>query len=364
MAKGRRGHPIVDSHIHLYPRSENGSIGWIDPGHHLAGQWSVDQYRDATETASSSLSGFVIVEVNRTHDLETGQADGWSGWRGALQEVAYMSRIALGEPRHGEGHSPEDSKRCLGLVPWAPVPSGPAVLERYLGSVRKVAGAAWPRVRGFRYLLQDSPRGLFQRSEFVDGVKMLGRRGFVFEICADHHRRGQSQLDDAVALVELAHEGVRESDQVTFVIGRFPPRGCCGSFPRLVFVSTLLTHETGGRSLFKARHDAPRRAIQPILPGLGRRDRSPREEQKNLHQDLGSFQRDLGRDQGAGAGRFVLGSGRVHAAVVHDDPEGVWAGAHHVWQRLACLHGGHGESLGVLAGRGGGHVSRCWAGGG
>lgn len=357
MAKGRRGHPIIDSHIHLYPRSENNSIGWIDPDHHLTGQWSVDQYRDATKTASSSLSGFVIVEVDRTHDLETGQADG-SGWRGALQEVAYMSRVALGEPRDGEGHSTEDSKRCLGLVPWAPIPSGPATLERYLGSVRKVAGAAWPRVRGFRYLLQDSPCGQFQRREFVDSVKMLGRRGFVFEICADYHRRGQSQLDDAVALVELAHEGVRESDQVTFVIGRF----LCGGGPFRDYFF-LLTHETG-RSLSKARHDSHRRAIQRIPPSLGRRDRSPREKQKHLHQNLWSFRRDFGRDQGAGAGRFVLGSGGVHAAVVHGHPEGVWAGAYDVWQRLARLHGGHGGCLGVLEGGGGGYVSRCWAGGG
>jgi L-rhamnono-1,4-lactonase len=287
MAKGRRRYPIIDSHIHLYPRSENDSIGWIDPDHHLAGQWSVDQYRHATKTASSSLYGFVVVEVNRTHDddLETGKTDG-SGWRGPLQEVAYMSRIALGEPRDGEGHSAEDSKRCLGLVPWAPITSGPAVLERYLGSVRKVAGAAWPRVRGFRYLLQDSPCGLFQRGEFVDSVKMLGRRGFVFEICADYHGRGQGQLDDAVALAELAHEGVRESDQVTLVISRF-----LGGPSETSFYS----HETG-RSLFKARLDGCRRAIRRILPSLGRRDRSPREKQEYLHQNLWSFQRDFGGD--------------------------------------------------------------------
>jgi len=54
-----------------------------------------------------------------------------------LMEVDWLKRIALGTPREGEGHAEEHKNLVLGIIPWAPVPSGEEVLERYVEEVEK-----------------------------------------------------------------------------------------------------------------------------------------------------------------------------------------------------------------------------------
>ncbi|ATY60562.1 amidohydrolase family [Cordyceps militaris] len=208
--------PIIDAHIHLYPSSELDSLSWADPEHPLYGQHSLEQYKAAAASAPSLL-GFIFVETDRKHDLASGAADG-SGWEAPLQEVRWLRRIALGEPKDGEGHTADDAKLCLAVVPWAPIPSGPAVLERYLARVQDEAGDAWPKVRGFRYLLQDKPHGTMLEQDFIDALKLLGRRGFVFEIGVDQHRRGRKQMDELIELVDRVHDGVPENEKVKLVI--------------------------------------------------------------------------------------------------------------------------------------------------
>lgn len=208
--------PIIDSHIHLYPGSETDSLSWYTPDNPLAGQHSLEEYREATSSAPSLL-GFVFVETDRKNDIETGAADG-SGWEQPLAEVSWLKRIALGQPREGEGHTPEDAKLCLGIVPWAPLPSGPEVLERYLDRVKEEAGEAWPKIKGFRYLLQDKPHGTMLEEKFIEGVKLLGRRGFSFDVGIDQHRRGKKQLDEVIEFVDRVHDGVPEEEKVTLVL--------------------------------------------------------------------------------------------------------------------------------------------------
>ncbi|KAJ6784355.1 hypothetical protein PWT90_10372 [Aphanocladium album] len=208
--------PIIDSHIHLYPSSEIDNLAWAKPDHPLYGQKSIEQYKEATKS-TPSLLGFVFVETDRKHDLESGAADG-SGWDGPLREVRWLRRIALGEPKDGEGHTADDKKLCLGIVPWAPLPSGPAALEKYLAKVEEEAGDAWPKVKGFRYLLQDKPNGTMLEQNFIDSLKLLGRRGFVFEVGVDQHRRGRKQLDELIELVDRVHDGVPENEKVKLII--------------------------------------------------------------------------------------------------------------------------------------------------
>ncbi|CVK89925.1 hypothetical protein FPRO06_05423 [Fusarium proliferatum] len=208
--------PIIDSHIHLYPAAETDSLAWYTPDGPLAGQHSLEEYREATSSAPSLL-GFVFVETDRQNDVESGAVDG-SGWEQPLAEVSWLKRVALGQPREGEGHSPEDAKLCLGIVPWAPLPSGPEVLERYLDRVKEVAGDAWPKIKGFRYLLQDKPHGTMLDDKFIEGVKLLGRRGFTFDVGIDQHRRGKKQLDEVIEFVDRVHDGVPEEEKVTLVL--------------------------------------------------------------------------------------------------------------------------------------------------
>jgi hypothetical protein len=89
--------PIIDSHIHLYPASEVDSLSWYTPENPLAGQHSLEEYREASSSAPSLL-GFVFVETDRKNDVEAGAADG-SGWEGPLAEVSWLKRIALGRAR-------------------------------------------------------------------------------------------------------------------------------------------------------------------------------------------------------------------------------------------------------------------------
>jgi L-rhamnono-1,4-lactonase len=110
-----------------------------------------------------------------------------------LMEVDWLKRIALGTPREGEGHSAEQKKLCLAIVPWAPVPSGAAVLERYVKEVEKHAGDSFGKIKGFRYLVQDKPKGTMLQDGFIEGLKWLGRKGYVFDLGVDQHSGGKWQ---------------------------------------------------------------------------------------------------------------------------------------------------------------------------
>ncbi|PHH67666.1 hypothetical protein CDD83_6469 [Cordyceps sp. RAO-2017] len=56
------------------------------------------------------------------------------------------------------------------------------------------------------------------RPEFVEGLRLLGRRGFAFEVAVDQHRRGKRQLDEVIEMVDRAHDGVPEHEKVTFIL--------------------------------------------------------------------------------------------------------------------------------------------------
>jgi L-rhamnono-1,4-lactonase len=212
-------YPIIDSHIHLFPKSELDTLAWSDAASPLYRQHSVDEYEVATGSPPS-FEGFIFLETDRKHDLQTG-ADGGRGWEMPLMEVDWLKRIALGTPRDGEGHSAEQKNLCLAIVPWAPVPSGAAVLERYVKEVEKHAEGSFGKIKGFRYLVQDKPRGTMLQDGFIEGLKWLGRKGYVFDLGVDQHSGGKWQLEEAAEMVQKAHEGVEEADKVTFVISGF-----------------------------------------------------------------------------------------------------------------------------------------------
>ncbi|KAI5861282.1 amidohydrolase [Durotheca rogersii] len=207
--------PIIDAHIHLYPESELETLAWCKPESPLAKQHSLEEYRAAT--AGATPQGFIFLETDRKNDLEAGEKDG-SGWKYPLMEVAWLRRIATGQPKPGEGHSAADSELCLAYIPWAPLPSGAAAVERYIDLVKEEAGDSWPKVRGFRYLVQDKPNGTMTADGFIESLKLLGRRGFVFDLGVDQHNRGRIQLEEAVEMIDRAHDGVPEDEKVTFII--------------------------------------------------------------------------------------------------------------------------------------------------
>jgi L-rhamnono-1,4-lactonase len=241
MAGESADYPIIDSHIHLYPASEIETLAWCKPSNPLHSQHSLKEFAAATGSPPS-LEGFIFLETDRKHDLVTGLEDG-SGWEFPLMEVDWLKRIALGTPKDGEGHISEQKKLCLAIIPWAPVPSGAEVLERYVKGVEKHAESSFGKIRGFRYLVQDKPKGTMLQDEFIEGLKWLGKKGFVFDLGVDQHRGGKWQLEEAVEMIEKAHEGVDEEDKVTFILSEHS--FCLEShFLLLIFLQTIFASRT------------------------------------------------------------------------------------------------------------------------
>ncbi|KAK1754793.1 hypothetical protein QBC47DRAFT_453028 [Echria macrotheca] len=200
--------PIIDSHIHLWPSAEASAHAWHTDDHPLAGQRSIADYHAATGTPTS----FVLIEADRKN------ADS-KDWTQPLAEISWARRIVEGNPNPDEGHTAEDAKLCLGIIPWAPVVLGASQLEKYLATAEDAAGpGTWAKVKGFRYLLQDKPNGTALGDDFIEGLKVLGKKGYVFDLGVDQHRRGRLQLEEAVEMIDRAHEGVEEDEKVVFIL--------------------------------------------------------------------------------------------------------------------------------------------------
>ncbi|KAL4936121.1 hypothetical protein BDV06DRAFT_113988 [Aspergillus oleicola] len=213
--------PIVDSHIHLFPESHLPSLAWYTPSEPspLSTSHSVEQYRTATKDALTQLRGFIFLETDR---LSSVSESGKHGWTHALDEVSFLSRIARGTPIPGEGHSPDDKGLVLGIVPWAPVPGGPAELVQYMALVKERAGSeeVWRKVCGVRYLVQDKEAGTMLQTPFIEGLKWLGRQGLTFDLGVDARQGGIWQLVEAVEMMRRVYgvEGVEEGKSVKIVI--------------------------------------------------------------------------------------------------------------------------------------------------
>ena len=133
-------------------------------------------------------------------------------------EVEWLKRIALGTQKEGEGHTKEDAKLCLAIIPWAPLPSGAEMMERYVKEVERHAGESFGKIRGFRYLVQDKPKGTMLTNGFIEGLKWMGRKGYVFDLGINQHDGGKWQLEEAVEMIGKAHEGVVEEEKVAFIL--------------------------------------------------------------------------------------------------------------------------------------------------
>ncbi|MCL6606961.1 MAG: amidohydrolase family protein [Geminicoccaceae bacterium] len=158
-------HPIVDAHVHLYDPAVL-PYGWmrgdpvLDRPHGLA-----ELDRAAGAVAIEKLV-FVEVAVDPGHHLA---------------EARRVQALADRDPRIGA------------IVAHVPVERGAAV-EADLDALQ-----ALPALRGIRRLIQDEPDPAFcLAADFVEGVRRVGARGLVFELCL---RAGRGQLAPATELV-------------------------------------------------------------------------------------------------------------------------------------------------------------------
>uniref|UniRef100_A0A093XGE7 L-rhamnono-gamma-lactonase n=1 Tax=Talaromyces marneffei PM1 TaxID=1077442 RepID=A0A093XGE7_TALMA len=223
--------PIIDSHVHLWTETQLKTLTWHNSNNPLGFQHSAEDYvLSATEQESSKyqLQGFVYLEVDRISSVQAD--DDGKGWEHILDEVSFLARIARGTPADGEGHIESHKLLMLGFVPWAPVPGGPAVLETYISLVKgriassaarndhKDDGEAWKKLRGFRYLVQDKPAWTMLQSDFVEGLKWLGRQRLAFDLGVDARQGGLGQLREAIELIKRVNDGVNMEERVVVII--------------------------------------------------------------------------------------------------------------------------------------------------
>lgn len=203
--------PIIDSHIHLFPASDLESFSWYSPSGPLNAQHSIAEYRKATSSTpiapakegygETYLRGFVFLETDRKSSVSP------ANWTNVLDEVSFLARIISGNPIDGQGHTSDDKDLCLAIMPWAPVPGGPAALETYLSRVKERIASSpgssdvLSKIKGFRYLAQDKPAGTMLEDDFVQGLKWLGRNGYVFDLGVDARSGGLWQLEEAVDMM-------------------------------------------------------------------------------------------------------------------------------------------------------------------
>lgn len=210
---------VVDSHVHLYPRAELQALAWCKEGHPLYGQHSVDEYLEATEdldkVTPQKLRGFIFIETDRKSHV-----DDEAGWDEPLRELDWIRRVAEGKPRSGEGHEPQHAQLCLGVVLWAPLPSGADAMRRYVERARDRADSMWHLVKGFRYLVQDKPRGTMLKDDFIEALRWMGRNGFTFDLGVDASSGGLWQLSESVEMIRRAHNGSSEHEKVKIVISK------------------------------------------------------------------------------------------------------------------------------------------------
>lgn len=216
---------ILDSHIHLWPDSMSNEDGhaWMTPGMPLAKQHVLSDYCKASRQDDASISldesvveGVVYVETDVRYENPSGDMTTWS--KGPLDEIRFLQSIVEG--KYGD----RDSDKLKGIVAWAPMDQPPAVLEEWLNVAEKTAGTkTWARVRGFRFLLQfihDKAKfeNLVHSKDFIRNLRILGERGFAFDVGVDQRSGGTWQLEEVCKAMKTAHEGVSKEQKVTFMV--------------------------------------------------------------------------------------------------------------------------------------------------
>ncbi|KAK6438747.1 L-rhamnono-gamma-lactonase [Oleoguttula sp. CCFEE 5521] len=207
---------LIDSHIHLWPStaSNEDAHSWMTPGMplakpHLLSDYLIATQGKATNTASNpTVEGVIYVETDRALLTPTSDLSTWAAE--ALKEITFLRYIVSGD------YGPEANSKLLGIVLWAPMDQPTPILLAWLKLAEQTAGPdTWKRVKGFRFLLQGlreeaNFREVVVEGPFIENLKLLGRRGFSFDIGVDQHSSGEA--------MRSIHAGVEEAEKVTFIL--------------------------------------------------------------------------------------------------------------------------------------------------
>ncbi|KAL8286257.1 hypothetical protein RQP46_004745 [Phenoliferia psychrophenolica] len=230
---------IIDTHIHLFTSDQISAnhITWpaekaahdpLHQPHELAFYQSVTERAASSGLLVSPLEGFVFVQAEVKHD-DSDSTGAKGGWDSAVDEVDAVCKAALAGP----------TPALLGLVPWAPVHKGPEALKAFIARLEALpsllalslrastlsgesAVKARP-IKGFRYLLQDSPAGFSLSEDFIAGLKWIGEQGYTFDLTVDAGPllQGPIVLEEAIECISRVQSEQEEGKQTKFILDHF-----------------------------------------------------------------------------------------------------------------------------------------------
>jgi L-rhamnono-1,4-lactonase len=230
--------PVIDTHIHLWPDTALSTLNWCTPDHDLWVEHSVQKYLSAVSSISTSISdakkeidpyattaftlkGFIFVESDRKSSLDPPGDGPGEGWSYPLEEVSFVADIAAPEAEHAQF--------CLGMVPWAPIPSGSSAMsDYYIQVLLRTQGVGDVRgksvIKGFRYLLQDKQPGTMLSDRFVESLKWMGHQHLSFDLGIDMRSGGPQQLNEAIEMMRRVNAGAELGTNVVVVISKQPSK--------------------------------------------------------------------------------------------------------------------------------------------
>lgn len=166
--------PIIDTHLHVWDQTRLKYSAF--DGHPLFGHpYHVEDYtRDCGNVAVEAM---VFLEC---------YADFWEGGGQYIEEIEFVEDEARRDPR------------IKAIVPMAPLEWGSRV-EPMLRQMQE----NHPTVKGIRRIVEfdRDPRALTLSDSFIEGVNLLGKFGWHFEINVNH-----TQMDIVRAFVERVPE--------------------------------------------------------------------------------------------------------------------------------------------------------------
>lgn len=160
---------IIDAHVHFWDPGAL-SYPWLAGLPVLRRVFGPADYASATAECAPAVDRVIVVEGNCRADQ-------------CLRETAYFESLADAEVPVAGIVAFVDLQDAVGRDP---------VLDALGRS---------PRVKGVRQNIQGEPAGFCLRPAFVAGVREVGKRGLVFDLCATH-----DQLGEVVELVRRCPE--------------------------------------------------------------------------------------------------------------------------------------------------------------
>ena len=151
--------PIIDTHLHIWDHSRLAYAGFV--GDPLFGRdYHVEDY--ARALGDVEVEAMVFLECYADFTPAGGQY---------LEEIAFVEEEALRDPR------------LKAIVPMAPLEWGARVQPMLERMARE-----HPSVRGIRRIVEfdADPRALTLSANFIEGVNLLEKFGFHFEINVNH----------------------------------------------------------------------------------------------------------------------------------------------------------------------------------